>query len=36
MFNNKHLIITGNNASFGNKCTRIVLRNYKLKKEVIF
>jgi UDP-N-acetylglucosamine 4,6-dehydratase/5-epimerase len=36
MFNDKTVLITGGTGSFGRKCTEILLKNYKLKKLIIF
>ena len=36
MFKNKTLLITGGTGSFGQECTRYLLKNYSLKKLIIF
>jgi len=36
MFNNKQILITGGTGSFGQKCTEILLNNWKPKKLIIF
>jgi len=36
MFKNKTILITGGTGSFGQKCSRFLLENYKLKKLIIF
>jgi UDP-N-acetylglucosamine 4,6-dehydratase len=36
LFNNKVILITGGTGSFGKRCTKILLENYKPKKIIIF
>ena len=36
MFNNKVVLITGGTGSFGQECTKYLLKNYSLKKIIIF
>ena len=36
MFNNKTILITGGTGSFGNACTKHLLKNYNCKKIIIF
>ena len=36
MFNNKTILITGGTGSFGKKFTEILLRQYKIKKVIIY
>ncbi len=36
MFNNKTLLITGGTGSFGKSCVKFLLKEYKLKKLIIF
>lgn len=36
MLNNKSILITGGTGSFGQKCTKIILKKYKPKKLIIF
>ena len=36
MFNNKTILITGGTGSFGKNFTKFLLKNYKLKKIIIY
>ncbi len=36
MLNNKSILITGGTGSFGKKCTKIILKEYKPKRLIIF
>ena len=36
MFNNQVVLITGGTGSFGQECTKYLLKNYSLKKIIIF
>jgi UDP-N-acetylglucosamine 4,6-dehydratase/5-epimerase len=36
MFNNKVVLITGGTGSFGQECSKYLLKNYSLKKLIIF
>ena len=36
IFNNKTILITGGTGSFGNECTKYILKNFKVKKLIIY
>jgi len=36
MFKNKTILITGGTGSFGKACAKFLLKNYNLKKLIIF
>ena len=36
MFNNQTILITGGTGSFGKRLTEILLKNYNLKKLIIY
>ena len=36
IFNNKTILITGGTGSFGTECTKYILKNFKVKKIIVY
>ena len=36
IFNNKTILITGGTGSFGTECTKYILKNFKVKKMIVY